>query len=205
MTGEGYRHTQSLQYLANFPGARVEKDRIAVAIETADGPLDVSAATVPVNLDEPLDVSAATVPVSLDEPLDVSGATVPVEVTNDDPDPAGYEDPWAYSLHGGNYKGPQQFEGIGEVSYADFEVESDSPISQVLGAVTATGSYDVYLRQDASYAGGGLVTTELATGVAGGETTTIQEPAYSLTNQVLVVDASGSPDSQEVSGTVHVA
>jgi hypothetical protein len=83
---KGYRHWQSIGYLANFPGARRAQDQIGVSIEDAitlaieaDSPLDASAATVTVQEDTPLDASAATLSVQEDTPLDVSGAIVAVQ------------------------------------------------------------------------------------------------------------------------------
>lgn len=87
----GYRHQQSIQYLADFPGARVESDRLGTIIEDADTTLPVEvtnadlSVTIPegsdfqVTIPEPLTVTpnADLLPVTLEEPINVKPATNP--------------------------------------------------------------------------------------------------------------------------------
>jgi hypothetical protein len=45
-----YLNTQGIAYVADFPGARVETNRIGTVLERSEATLDVSAATVPVEI-----------------------------------------------------------------------------------------------------------------------------------------------------------
>lgn len=87
----GYRHHQNIQYLADLPGGRVEKDRLGIIIEETDTTLPVEVqnadldVTIPENSDfqvsvpEPLTITpnADLLPVTLEEPLKMEPAANP--------------------------------------------------------------------------------------------------------------------------------
>lgn len=161
----GYRHQQSIQYLADFPGARVESDRVAVTIEGSDHPLPVRI------VDETATEGAGATPSE-----DVEGAAVSETTYPND---------------------------LGTVQSAHMYVEDDTP-QRLLGAVKSTGQYDVYILEGHQAHQDPLITDQVASGVAGGTVTKIDRPAHTGSIGVVVVDDSGSPTDQEVTGAIHV-
>jgi hypothetical protein len=73
MTGgeDDYRHTQEIDYLANFPGSRRSEDLVAVRITESDGLFEIDG-----------EVNVTAEDLGIEQPLDVSAEIVPVQLTN---------------------------------------------------------------------------------------------------------------------------
>lgn len=124
------RHSQKIEYLADFPGADVPRDVVAVAIAEQDigaigvesaSPLDVTKEVVEVNDNDNFNVNDITAVVSVqeDSPLDVSGATVTVT------------DDGTLTVDGISSTVNVQEETALDVSGAVVPIEEDSPIEVV--------------------------------------------------------------------------
>lgn len=243
---DGYRHTERIAYLAGFPGSRREKDLVAVEVEgTVQSDLaddinrllgavrPATGATWAVNSASPLDVSAATVPVepqstvtvTQSSAVDVSdragralgavspatGAVFPVEpqstVTVDQANAVDISDRAGRSL--GTVSTPDQpgYDSveINETVSADGSVTatvSASGATELVGTVLSAGQYDVSIDWELSD-GTTLRTVSVASGTAGGTATPLDEVAGAEQATVTITDQSSA--QQTVTGSVVLA
>lgn len=214
-----FKHTEALTYVGNFPGARRERDLIAtevtggeiditdrrkralgtVTIDSMpdvvidqDQPFDVSAETVPVTADgtlpiqedTPLDVSASTVSVQESTPLDVSASTVAVDPTA--------------NVSAEAFENGTSLAADGTLTTSLAASSAETLVGRVSRAST---SYDVTIdwKDDA---GNVLFTDTIASGVAAGTETSINEAAVSPYCNVNVVDAGSA--SGAVTSSLHL-
>ena len=179
MKGERYRHSQNVGYLADFPGARVEKDRIAVVIEAADDSLLV------------------------DETIPVEVTKMPDADENGEWFSGSFPDWGVHSRESVEFHDPEETpDWYPDGHIVPFVCESDGGVTRLSGVVESTGAYSVHLLYGDPETS--LINlSEIETDVTG--TTTIDEPAITPSCGVLIEDTSDEPDQQEVSGLIHVA
>lgn len=251
MAGDSYKNTNRIEYLAGFPGADREKDRVDVSIVGSIG-LEISkwtAGNLPVDQQTPVEIgsysggpipveqqtpvgvedsggsqvdpatdttltntlsreiatwSAGTLSVQESSALDVSGATVPVE----------HQGVIDVSSRDGRNLGDVDVTDLphnDEAHENSTALASDGTVTNSLAApgadtlrgriVRSSTSYDVTVAwEDAN--GNTLFTDSIASGVAGGTETTINEPAVSPYCTVTVSDAGSG--SGAVTETLHL-
>jgi len=185
-----YRHQLAIQYLADFPGARVEQDRVGVTLERTE-------TTLPVKL-----VTDATTAEETQDGVTLEGAetTLPVEIvkdrTTDRSSPSDAVESEQFVEAG--YPSP-----LGQVYAVHLDVTATGPAA-LHGVVESTGTYDVWVLEGQRLHTEPLIVEEVASGAAGGTTTTLERTAHGDSLGVVVVDASGNPGNQEMAGTIHV-
>ena len=264
MTGQSdlYKNTNAIEYLADFPGARRETDRIVADINSGSvdvtdrnsrrlgtvrvtdlpEPLDTDLgellatneagellvqqsstvtvaqdSTVAVQEDTPLDVSASTVPVrpadtvavQEDTPLDVSASTVTVQQSSavDVSDRAGRA---LGTVSVDAVNDTVATEDADSAAHNAETVAADGQTSSTLsalgadrlaGRVEASGSYSVELVW-LDDSGAEVFRDTVASGVAGGTATELDELAIYSDVQVVISDDSSAENT--VSGVLHL-
>ncbi|WP_224214665.1 hypothetical protein [Natrinema longum] len=209
---EAYKHREQTDRVHDIIGADIPRDLLKVSITETDTQIpayleeDVSIdGIVTVEQRDTVSVNqAGTVAVQEDTPLDVSASTVPV-------DHQGVID---ISSRDNRILGDVDITALPDADRADWSgatIAADGSIEHSLAAVGAdrlrgrvesTGSYDIqvsWLAED----GTELFTDEIASGVAAGTATDIDEPAVGPEATVTIVDTSSA--EQTATGVFHLA
>lgn len=201
MPGAGYRHQSNIGYLADFPGARVEENRIAVYLEGADdGVLTTEQADGDIEIEEPLEITAT--PDTAPLPVEVLAATstVPVEVTDSAVEM--YQKGEQNDVMGEEFTDPDDGPEWVDEPFAILQVGSPRRSDRILGLVESSGQYSATLNFGPE--GHSAHSETLADNETGGEATTIDVPAYVPFATLVVTDESGNPDDHTVRAMLHV-
>lgn len=183
---DGYRNTERIDYLADFPGASRERDRIKTTVsgtvetELVDDINRLLGAVRP--------ATGYTFPVAQDGPVDVSDRAGRALGAVSTPDQPGHD---SIDLN----------ETLAADGTSTIVVEA-SGVQNLRGTVVSTGSYDVDVEWTLSD-GTTLDTVSVASGVAGGTPTTIDEVAGASRAVVTITDQSSA--EQTAQGSVNLA
>lgn len=204
MSSNEYRHSQAIAYVADLVGGDVAADLLKIRVEEMDTPVDIADREAR-DLGK-VDVAGAdsTLPVQEDTPLDVSGATVPVS----------HQGVIDVSSRDGRNLGDvdvTELPDVDAVEWDGFTLSASTTAElrlaaiggeKLQGVVVSTGSYDVDIAWETS-GGTVITTTSVASGVAGGTATQIDEIVQSPYATVQVTDTSAA--DQTLDGVAELA
>lgn len=228
-----YRHKEEINYLGDFPGARRERDRIAIEVEESVA-LDVvnnidrllgavrpykgstwavepvAGDLFPVDVDGPIDVSAAAIPIQ--DPIDASEAPLEIGAWSAGPLDAS-EAPIDVADRAGRDLGAvstdQPDHGVAEIDGATLAADGSitrtiqaAGATELVGTVSSTGQYDVSVEWQTT-GGTTLRTDSIVTDEAGGTPTALDVAAGAAVAVITITDKSSA--EQTAKGGVTLA